>query len=93
MILYNTSNRPGAIEEAGNLYRALAAAGCQASKYEFSGSIEPLPWNSQDKYKNQHITLNRPNTALLLATMRGGLALRGVFTGSLANQFRKADVS
>ena len=54
-------------------------------------SPEPLPWNSQDKYKNQHITLDRPNTALLLATMRGGLALRGVFTGSLANQFRKAD--
>ena len=54
-------------------------------------SLEPLPWNSQDKYKNQHITLDRPNTALLLATMRGGLALRGVFTGAMANQFRKAD--
>ena len=35
--------------------------------------------------------MDRPNTALLLATMRGGVALRGVFTGSLANQFRKAD--
>ena len=40
MILYNTSNRPGAIEEADNLYRALAAAGTQTSKYEFSRSIE-----------------------------------------------------
>ena len=40
MILYNTSNRPGAIEEADNLCRALTAAGCQASKCEFSGSLE-----------------------------------------------------
>ena len=40
MILYNTSNRPGAIEEADNLYRALAAAGTQTSNYEFSGSTE-----------------------------------------------------
>ena len=67
---------------------------CQESasfQKERDHSLDPLPWNSQDKYKNQHITLTRPNTALLLATMRGGLALRGVFTGAMANQFRKAD--
>ena len=54
-------------------------------------SLEPVTWSSQDQYKNQHITLDRHNTALLLATIRGGVALRGVFTGAMANQFRKAD--
>ena len=40
MILYNTSNRPGAIEVADNLCQALTSAGTQTSKHEFSGSLE-----------------------------------------------------
>ena len=40
IILFNTSNRPGAPEEADNLYQALTIAGTQTSKHEFSGSLE-----------------------------------------------------
>ena len=44
-----------------------------------------------DPQRDQHITLTRPNTVLLLATVRGGVAYRGLFTGAMADQFRSAD--
>ena len=39
----------------------------------------------------EHIVLRRPHTVLLLATLTGGLAIRGAFTGALADQIRAAD--
>ena len=40
---------------------------------------------------NTHIVLSRPHTVLLLATVRGGTAIRGAFTQAMADQFRYAD--
>ena len=44
-----------------------------------------------DPHNNKHIVLRRPHTVLLLATVTGGEAIRGAFTGALADQFRAAD--
>ena len=37
------------------------------------------------------MTLTRPHTVVLLATVRGGVAYRGVFAGALAEQFPSSD--
>ena len=42
---------------------------------------DPLPTQKSDPHRDQHITLTRPHTVMLLATVRDGLAYRGVFTG------------
>ena len=42
---------------------------------------DPLPTQLSDPHRDQHITLTRPHTVLLLATIRDGLAYRGAFTG------------
>ena len=52
---------------------------------------DPAPTQLSDPHRDQHITLTRPNTVLLLATVRGGVAYRGVFIGAMADQFRSAD--
>ena len=38
-----------------------------------------------------HVILTRPHTVLLLATVTGGVAYRGVFTGAMAQQFGQSD--
>lgn len=38
-----------------------------------------------------HISLERPNTVLISATVPGGKAYRGAFTGALSDQIRHAD--
>ena len=38
-----------------------------------------------------HIVLNRPHTALLMATMRDGFAKRGAYTEAIAEQLNQAD--
>ena len=38
-----------------------------------------------------HIILNRPDTLLLLSSMRGGYARRGAYTGALACELTRAD--
>ena len=43
---------------------------------------DPAPTQLSDPHSHQHITLSRPHTVLLLATVRGGVAYRGVFTGA-----------
>lgn len=37
------------------------------------------------------VTLKRPNTVLLMATVFGKSAIRGLYTGAMAKQFAKAD--
>lgn len=44
-----------------------------------------------DPLDNKHIVLTRPNTVLLMATVTGGEAIRGAYTGAIAKQIRKAD--
>ena len=64
---------------------------CQQSDY-----IPPLNSNEdmamgcspEDK---THIVLNRPHTALLMATMRDGFAKRGAYTEAIAEQLHQAD--
>ena len=51
---------------------------------------DPAPTQLSDPHRDQHITLTRPHTVLLLATVRGSTAYRGVFTGAMADQFRSA---
>ena len=38
-----------------------------------------------------HVILTRPHTVLLLATVTGGVAYRGNFTGAVAQQFSLSD--
>ena len=40
---------------------------------------------------DQHMQLTRPNTVLLLATLTGGRAVRGAFSGAMADQIKAAD--
>ena len=40
-----------------------------------------------DLQSNQHIVLTRPHTLLLLVTVCGGTAMRGVFCGAIAESF------
>ena len=54
-------------------------------------SDAPTPSAILDPHYNKHIVLRRPHTALLLATVTGGLAIRGEFSGAMAQQFRSAD--
>lgn len=55
-----------------------------------SGQSDPaIPPQAIDQ--ERHIVLDRPHTVLLLATVTGGVALRGAFTGAIAEAFRKAD--
>ena len=63
----------------------------QLAKYTTLKSHDPAPSSLSDPLSNQHITLTRPHTVLLLATVRGGVAYRGVFTGAMADEFRSAD--
>lgn len=51
----------------------------------------PTPSCLPDLQRDQHITLTRHHTVLLLATVRGGIAYRGAFTGAMADEFRAAD--
>ena len=65
---------------------------CQgADRRNLTATAPAAPTQLSDPHKDQHITLTRSNTVLLLATVRGGAAYRGVFTGAMADQFRDAD--
>lgn len=67
---------------------------CQESatfQTQFGEDTDPLPVQKGDQYKNQHISLRRDNTVLLLSTVREGKALRGAFSGAMADQFRSAN--
>ena len=63
-----------------------------------------MPWASTSAYSinndanfagssrdTEYIVLERPNTLLLMASVAGGYAKRGAFTGAMARQFAKAD--
>ena len=41
--------------------------------------------------EESRITLERPHTVLLLASLRGGYATRDAYTNAMADEFRKAD--
>ena len=41
--------------------------------------------------EESRITLERPHTVLLLASLRGGYATRGAYTNAMADEFRKVD--
>ena len=56
-----------------------------------SQSDAPTPGSVLDPHQNKHLVLQRRHTALLMATVSGGLAYRGAFTGAIANEFREAD--
>ena len=56
-----------------------------------SESDPATPSQLTDPHNNKHIVLIRPHTVLLLATVTGGLAIRGAFTGALADQIRVSD--
>ena len=44
-----------------------------------------------DSSSNTQIVLKRPHSVLLLATVSGGEAFRGAFTGAIAEELRSAD--
>ena len=51
----------------------------------------PAPSQLSDPKQNKDITLTRPNTVLLHATVAGGKAYRGLFMGAMANEIASAD--
>ena len=59
--------------------------------YDDSETDAPTPSSVVDPHYNKHIVLRRRHTALLMATVTGGVAYRGAFTGAIANEFREAD--
>lgn len=66
---------------------------CQVASPEEPGArlVDPAPVDINDPHQDTHIRLLRPHTVLLLATVRGGKAIRGAFTQAMANQFKSAD--
>ena len=46
---------------------------------------------THNAHQDLDINLTRSDTVLLLATGRGGKAIRGRFTGAMADEFRKPD--
>ena len=56
-----------------------------------SESDPATPSQVTDPHHNKHIVLRRPHIMLLLATVTGGLAIRGAFTVALADQIRASD--
>ena len=59
--------------------------------YDDSETDAPTPSSVVIPHHNKHVVLRRRHTALLMATVTGGLAYRGAFTGAIANEFRGAD--
>ena len=57
--------------------------GTVASVYDMALRCSPT--------EESHIALERPDTVLLLATMRGGFARRSAYTNALAEQFRQSN--
>mgnify|MGYP001801061152 CR=1 FL=1 len=45
----------------------------------------------EDQTQNQYITLKRPNTVLLHATVSGGVAYRGLFLGAMGEEIGTTD--
>ena len=50
-----------------------------------------VPSQSINPHYNKHIVLRRPHTVLLLSIVTGGLAIKGAFTGAIADELRKSD--
>ena len=56
------------------------------------GKEDPaVPGQVSDPLRDQHITLTRRHTVLLLSTVREGKSIRGAFTGAMAHQFSCTD--
>ena len=56
------------------------------------GKEDPaVPGQVSDPLRDQHITLTRRHTVLLLSTVREGKSLCGAFTGALVDQFSCTD--
>ena len=56
------------------------------------GKEDPaVPGQVSDPLRDQHITLTRRHTVLLLSTVREGKSIRGAFTGAMADQFSCTD--
>ena len=67
---------------------------CQAAPAKLTDNLtskDPLPTRFSDPYNDQHESLCRPNTVLLLATVRGGIAVRGLFLNTIGNANSAAD--
>ena len=66
---------------------------CQVASPGAAGAsfLDPAPVQISDPQQDTHTTLTRPHTVLLLATVRGGTAIRRVFTQAMADQFKSAD--
>ena len=71
---------------------------CQSLATQMTQPIEgssepdaPVPSRGVDPHHNKHIVLRRRHTALLMATVTGGIAYRGAFTGAIADELREAD--
>lgn len=69
------------------LLQLVVVQACQSTPHvQDQASIRTI-----DHQRIQHIELLRPNTVLFLASVRGGLAWRGAFTGAVADVLRAAD--
>lgn len=69
----------------------LVTEGIGSSQLQESDPAIPSGVPSADIQHNKHIVLTRPHTVLLMGTVTGGEAVRGAFTGAVANQIRNSD--
>ena len=69
-----------------------ACQGNAAVALNLKGKEDPaVPGQVSDPLRDQHITLTRRHTVLLLSTVREGKSIRGAFTGAMADQFSCTD--
>ena len=76
-----------------------STSGSEDPKFTLLGSTQQeehesdpaLPSQTTDPHLNKHVVLTRPHTVLVLSTVTGGEAIRGAFTGAIADQIRKSD--
>ena len=75
------------------LFQILIIQACQHTSLESNSEGAKLTedasggYPSDDLRSSEHIVLSRPHTLVLLASVAGGTAKRGVFTSALADQF------
>ena len=76
-----------------SLLQVVVIQACQ----NFNGQLPPgassqqIDANAGKPNEAKYITLERPNTLLLLSSISGGFARRGAYTGALAEQIAKAN--
>ena len=64
---------------------------CQDNTLLAGEFTDTVPTPVSDPLQNQHVTLRRRHTIVMLAAARGGKAVRNKFTTAIADELKEAD--